>query len=346
LGLALLASSALVTAPLWAQTGEPIRLEYDAPATCPTQGAFLAEVRARTSRARLAEASERARTFRVSLTPTKDGTTGHLEVTEADEGTSQRVVEGASCSEVASALALVAALAIDPAASTAPIVLPPAAASETIAPTLAPTSSAPPPVQPARPPAPRSYEVASEPKTRKESRVDVAAHVALSVVTAGSPLGLVWGPSVGASLALERRSWLAPELRAGLTYAGSDSPDVANDGYATFTWWRGELEVCPLRLPLAQTLDLRPCALGRAGALVSAGHGLGSSLTSVRPWGELGASALLEWRVMGPLEFELELGADFPLLRELFDFKHPMNQVYQAPGVLAEGRLGLAVHFP
>ena len=79
---------------------------------------------------------------------------------------------------------------------------------------------------------------------------------------------------------------------------------------------------------------------------MSAGHAVTSSLTSVRPWGELGVSVLLEWRVMGPLAIEGEIGPDFPLVRESFDFNAPAQHGYLAPRALAEGQLGLGVHFP
>jgi len=346
--LALLAG--LWTLPLAAgadDNGEPVRFEYGAPATCPARDAFIAEVRARTSRARLAQEGEQARRFHVSLAWTEAGAEGTLVVTDLALGTSRRVVDGDSCSAVASALALVVALTIDPSAATGPLPLAAAAAGAPpvppiqVSPVTVPLSSPPPPSSNT---APLSHVLIEEPHASRV-RLDLAAHVSLAVFGAGSPLGSVFGSAIGGSVALDRRTWLAPELRVGFSYAGSDSPNVP-DGYARFTWWRAELEVCPLRLLLARTLDLRPCAFGRAGALVSAGHGLDSSVTSTRPWGELGASALVEWRVMGPLALEVEMGADVPLLRETFGFQDPSDSLYQPPGVMAEGRFGLGVHFP
>jgi hypothetical protein len=330
--------------------GEAVRFEYDAPTSCPTRDAFIAEVRARTSRARLAAEGEPARTFHVTLAWSEAGAEGTLVVTDLTPTTSRRVVDGDSCSAVASALALVAALAIDPSASTGPIQVAVAGAEIPLLPQA--VSLLPPPPLPVAPPPSISRPL---PKPRieplEEARrgalpLDFAAHAALSVFGAGTPLGGVVGSSIGGSIAISRGSWLAPELRLGLSYAGIDSPEQIQNEYAKFTWWRGELEACPVRLAIARSVDLRPCALGRAGALISDGHGATSSLSSTSPWGELGVSALLEWRIVGALAIEMEVGPDFPLVRETYAFQHPFVHVYGAPPVMAEGRLGLAVHFP
>jgi hypothetical protein len=332
---------------------EAVRFEYDAPSTCPSVDNFEAEVRARTSRVSLAREGDRARTFQVKLTWTETGAQGTLVVKGLDQSTSRRTVDGDSCPAVASALALVAALAIDPSASTGPISVP---ASGALAPMSPPT-----PAQPPTPPPPPTEKAPAPPVVHPETRVethepargapplDFAVHVALGMVGVGAPLGALFGSFLGGSATFGSDPVLAPELRLGFSYTSADSAEITTDNlneYAKFTWWRGELEVCPIRGPLARTLSLRPCAVGRGGALVSAGHAIGSSLTSVRPWGELGASALLEWRVMGPLALEGEVGIDFPLLRESFGFVSPPEPVYQAPSVMAEGRLGLVVHFP
>jgi hypothetical protein len=122
-------------------------------------------------------------------------------------------------------------------------------------------------------------------------------------------------------------------------------PEVGQE-YAKFAWWRAELEGCPLRWSVAKSLEVRPCAFARAGALVSQGHGLSSSQTSIRPWSELGASLLLEWTLVGPMALELEGGATLPLIREQFEFMDPAELGYQAPSVMADVKLGVGVHFP
>jgi hypothetical protein len=149
-----------------------------------------------------------------------------------------------------------------------------------------------------------------------------------------------------AALGIVRPGLFAPELRAGVSYAKSGSITVAGNDSASFAWWRGELEACPLRFVLASTLYERPCAFVRAGAILASGNGQRSSLSPTEPWGELGVSALLEWDIVGPLRLEAEVGLSFPLSRQSFEFSNPEADVYTPPWAMPEARIGLAVRFP
>src|SRR5690348_15374430 len=70
---ALAALAAASSAPAHAEGTEPIRFELRGPAACPDEAAFVAEVQARTAKARLAAPGEVARTFRVVVTAARDG---------------------------------------------------------------------------------------------------------------------------------------------------------------------------------------------------------------------------------------------------------------------------------
>jgi hypothetical protein len=347
--------------PARAQDTGPVRIEYSAPETCPAKDAFLAEVRARTPRATVAREGESARIFQVTLAWTEEGARGTLALTEPDGTTSFREVNGDTCAAVASAIALVTVLAIDPSASTAPISLVVAGSAEAqsvpllpLRPPLhaPPLPASPPPPRPSAPPSvpfnpgtdspPAPDEGASKPL-----RLQSSASLGLHVLGVGGGAGTVFGPSFVGALAMVRSGLLAPELRAGVSYASSGTISDP-EGSATFAWWRGELEVCPLRFALASTLNVRPCAAVQAGAIVATGHG---NATSAPPatelWGELGASVLLEWDVVGPWRVEAEAGLGFPLTRRPFGFTGPNQDTVYAPTVvMPEGRIGLAVHFP
>jgi hypothetical protein len=109
----------LAAAPAHAQAAapEPIALEYTAPGGCPDADAFFAGVRARANAVRAAHAE---RLFRVAISADR----GTLDIVAGD-GTTTREVTGATCAETASALALVAALAIENRVA-APTPVPPA----------------------------------------------------------------------------------------------------------------------------------------------------------------------------------------------------------------------------
>jgi hypothetical protein len=351
-----------------AESLDPIRVEYTAPESCPGRDAFFAEVRARSPRVIFAPDGQRARLFRVTLVLNERGAEGTLALTEPQGPTSVRVVDSDTCAAVASAIALVAVLAIDPSASTGllpdvtsgsavpmPVPLtggetenaeangqaakPPRGSGEIEEGNLAPSRLGGSPLVPTVP-----NRGSSEP-LRFEGSASLGAHVLDATGGAGAAVG----PYFFAALARVHPGVFAPELRAGLSYASRTIPDPnpENEGTATFTWWRGEVEACPLRFTLARTVHARPCASLRAGAIVSEGHGTRNSVTSTNPWGELGASALMEWDVVDPLRLEAEAGLGFPVTRKTFEFQGLTADRLYTPGVVMPGgRIGLAVHFP
>ena len=92
---------------------EDVVLEYQAFAGCPDRARFEAEVRALSARARFVEALPGARRFRVRLWRAAGGVQGTLNIS-ASSGDTERQVSGKTCNEVASALALATAIAVDP----------------------------------------------------------------------------------------------------------------------------------------------------------------------------------------------------------------------------------------
>jgi hypothetical protein len=106
--------SCLATTPARADQ-EPILLEYSADPGCPSGAEFERMVFERAHKARPALAQEPARLFAVTIRDTKHGVQGSLTVSEGGVNL-VRQVQGKNCRQLASVLALAAALAIDPAA--------------------------------------------------------------------------------------------------------------------------------------------------------------------------------------------------------------------------------------
>jgi hypothetical protein len=73
---------------------EPVRVEYDAPASCPAEEAFWAAVTARTPKVRRGEEGAAARTFSIKLVAGGDESTEHLVVRALDGSTTEREVAG------------------------------------------------------------------------------------------------------------------------------------------------------------------------------------------------------------------------------------------------------------
>lgn len=93
---------------------EVVELRYQAPAGCPARAAFEAEILGRTPNVRLGAPAHRR--FAVTIEATADGFRGALVVDQVAD----KELAAERCDDLASALALVTALAIDPSAVVAP----------------------------------------------------------------------------------------------------------------------------------------------------------------------------------------------------------------------------------
>lgn len=346
---------------------EPIRVDVRAPAGCTDTDAFVAEVTARTAKARLAGAGEAARSFTVTITTRGKRAQGTLVIDDPRGAGGARTVEGDSCGEVASALSLVTALAIDPRASTA------------ARPPPRPPPPAPPPPPPPRP---RSVELPRRPLLPPYAPLPWWGPIGLPLPAAPGS----WPPprwQVSAVLHAGAASALAP----GMTLVLSGSIDVARVGSGIlapafrfsflqadsgeltpaaspllrtrFRWTAGRLEGCPVRLPLGPVVAY-PCALVEAGVHDSDGQSPfapGGTLPDAqhlgvaRPWVAPGLLGRLQLAVSGDLVLELQGGATFPLIRDTFYF----GPTSTAPGAIiahavpAAGGFvsgGVGMHFP
>ncbi len=313
---------------------EPIRVVYHAPEGCPDAAWFEAQILARTQRVRLAAQEESGRSIDVEI---EEGghTLGRLSVRGLDGGVTRREVAGDDCNEVASALALVAALVLDPSAATTPVAMAPKPAGPTVGPRPAPAP--PPKARPAAAPAPRSERPPPAPRLR----FSVGDSVLLA---SGVSPGALAGGVVFAQIAREASSF-SPALRVGLARALSGPIDTAA-GAAHLDWTVGVLDLRPWsfaldRLVLAPTLEVE------VGALHGSGWGVAVPQHPTRPWMSLGVGAGASFRFYGPLFLDLTATASVPFIRDNFYFDpDPSRTVSRAAVVGVRGALGLGVRFP
>jgi len=208
-------------------------------------------------------------------------------------------LHGTTCGEVADALALVLALAID------------ARANDASALTAAPPP--PPPLTPSPAGAPPEL-----PSDRLVGRTSRASRWAIS-----STLGVgVTGPFVGPEAFLEmslvpatgdRGFSLLPGARLGASLTWSRAGDSFGD-VAQFTRVSAILDLCPLRLAWGR-LVASACARGEAGALTASG---GSLQTSPRPSLAGGALVVAHWTLWDRAFVQLEGGAVLPFPQDRF----------------------------
>ena len=333
---------------------EPLTVDYVAPEGCPAAASFFTDISSRTRRARAARLGERARVIHVRIVRRGDGHLGTLAIEDTSGTGTAREVAGGACSEVASALALVAALAVDPRASTAPH--PPAETRETGAPpgTTATGPTEPPATAASGPATPPAATVQREPAPDRASkpptppRPDGAPRRTSFAVGAAAEIAMVADAVVSlrifGDMDFQREGdILAPSFRIALARS-LDRDKRAAIGGATLRWTQGALDGCPLRLAIGSRFALRPCLATTAGILEAAPD-IGAARSRTRPWVTLGAHARAVWAPVDRLAIEAEAGVIAPLYRESFFFE-PNVPVYEAPAVAFAGRFGASLRFP
>jgi hypothetical protein len=332
-----------------AEEPEPIRLSYAAPQVCPDEAAFVAQLRARTQRARLVTGSEQERrTFEVEVTAAKGGYEGKLVIRSA-ERKSDRTVGGQSCDEVVAAMGLVTALAIDPQASTKAVSeLPPA--PEPPPPELA--AAEPPPPEPPPPPPPEPLVKATPPEpTPAESVVPPARKVPPWRVALGFGGGVRGGtlpsaaPDASAFVALRKdEGLLAPSFRLSFAGTATQQLEVA-PGTASFRYLGGRAEGCPVRIGTSE-LGFRPCAGFEVGSVAASADGVSNAQTTSRPWYAATVAARVEWEVVRKVFVEGSADMIANLREDRFYFGPDMT-LYRQPLIGAAASLSLAfVPFP
>lgn len=315
--------------------GEPdsprFRLLYEAASdACPNAPAFLAAVRARTERPRLAAPGESAPVFAVTIQdePPRGRVVGRLEIREEDGARQERVVESETCSDVAKALALVVALYLDPDATIErepapeePLVSPPAPATKR----RVEASLPPPPPPPRRP-------------------IVLGAGVAAGVL---GGVGPSVAPRAGAFVAMEidagPRAWSRGSLRLSADASASDA-DVGA-GSQSYRLIAGALRVCPARLPLASRVALAPCAGMQVGVHRGTTSGIPNARAEDKTWLATTGTASLGVDLSRTVTVELEGGLVAPLRRTRF-FLAPDLTLFRTPALAGTGGAAVLVRFP
>ncbi len=344
--LALLPSFALfVASKVGADEGtwESVRLVYESSDACPDREGFEALVRARTARALFAGPYASARTFEVHLT---GGRSPHGQLTVRRDGVDEgaREVRADTCSDVAEALALVVALAIDP---NSPVGAPPPTGLPRASPTTSPpAAAAAPPVQGA-PPRPASMgSTQIEDKSEESSRSPSLPHT----LYLGTDLAMATGISLETLVTVsprlgwraERTSLIAPSVSVGLIHATSGALSIPV-GAASLAWTAGQIDGCALSWPPGPVRVLG-CLRAEGGALTASGSDITPLQSRTRAWLAMGPLARGEWALLPPLFVTAEAAAMVRLTTDRFFFL-PDVTIRVIPVLGLEGSAGLGVHF-
>jgi hypothetical protein len=361
-----LASGLSLTRPSSAAGTTPVRITIEAPDGCSSPRAFFDAVRARTDRIHLTARREGLE-LRVSVTRAHNKVRGELRVIDENGGSSARTVEGASCAEVVHALSLTAALVLDQ-------IVPPVEAMNDS--TAAPGENggafgSERPSQGARrgegespsevrqrgddeeeeedaeeldEPEPSEEDEdedddieSSEPSEPFGVRVEVGAQ---------SVVGEIISPrvSVGGALFVSANStWervFSPSVGLAIAHVPAEFGQAGGD--VSVRWTAALLSACPLTFRPADSLAIRPCALGIGGQVVARGESSDVSAKASRSWWSTGVLGRATLAIGSSATLRFELGLTVPLARRRFVTTPPEKTVGESPTISAIGGLGVA----
>jgi hypothetical protein len=312
----------LLPATTGAQTVAPLAvdLSYEAPADCPDAQGFRAQVRGRTARVTFAEPSQASDVgWTVVIRPTASGTRGTLRVTGAQLEKLERHVTAATCDQVVSALALGAALSVDPEASLV-------ARSE-------PEKAAPRPE-----PKPEAARRPSKPKPRAATRLALGLSL---TARSGMAADLVWTPRPFAGLSVRSQSGHTWGMRLSATQTHGSASSSA--GQADLAWSMGRLEVFPVRFG-SGLLRFEPALFVEAGQLRARGVAVTPVNEVRRPVLLAGALGRLSLLAFDLLLLELEAGPALPVIRDRF-YVQENTTVFSVPAWAGFAAAGVGLEF-
>ncbi len=347
---ALLLGVILMSGSAFAQSN--VTWQYTAPPECPSEQEFRDWVSARLlgeSRAgELAPTAGKGGALHVEvrLEPTEHRAL--LVIEEPGAPLVERTIEGDTCAELASGLALITALAFaGPKAGTDLSASPPASAGEPD-PHL-PRSSQPDATRLAPPTNPASSEPPTEPAPDKRPRVSSLRPIHLEIGAAGwlntwsAPKGM-FGANAFARLSPNAsRGWSA-RVAGSYGYRAA----AVNERRAEFTFIGVRPEACPISRELPLKLVAEGCGALDLGALRGRGEassGLQDTASHTIFWAAAVLTGRLRARLDGRFSIEAQAELGLPLVRHEFVFEDPPESIFEVPGVGFGAGLGFGVEF-
>lgn len=291
---------------------EPSRIIWSAAPDCGSKDSFLSELRSRTARLRPAAEGEHATTLIVEMMRDEGGVHGQLTVRKANGDLLTREVPGRNCQEVASAMALIAALMVDPLA----------ARSE--------DDST--PVVPSRRPARRPHAAESDWTLRGDLRLTGRTAVAPEVA---------WGESIGAMLTWEKNRFRPSVQLSFLRAQGSASRSF---GSAELRWTAGQLVLCPWGAQPGTSWDVRACALFQLGRLRGSGYDTPNPTEGTIVWSAAGIQLEGRLKLVGPLWAGVDAALLQPFTQERF-YVEPSRTLFRVPAWGTSFGAGLGLLF-
>jgi hypothetical protein len=338
LGLAMLLGAAELLAQPAERAPDVVRasVEFTAPEGCGSRADLIARITRRSERIQFVAEPEPPRKLAVAIAAEGEALVATLELEQPSGRRSSRTLRAATCDEALEAVALVAAVSLDPTASTAP--------ERELPPTPPPAAETPaaPVTQ-----APASKAVTAPDEQSETLNIGVAA-VVLGQASWGPAPSLLPGIGFALAVVLDTGTPFSPMARASYVHSGGGgfNPETGT-GQAAFELNQGALELCPVRFG-SRSAAIFPCPFFTGGRLLAQGSETLEAETHSRPWWVVGGALLALFRPVGPLELQLSGSVGIPLIRDTFQFgpADPEHVVHEVPGAVFVLGLGAGAVFP
>ncbi len=315
-----LVASCCLSGGAWAQPSparqtEAFRLVWSSSAGCGDGKAFLSELKSRTTLLRDAQREEHGLTLIVATFLEGSEVRGQLTLHKQSGEISVRKVPGSSCEEVESALALVAALMVDP---------------------LAASWEREPPKPPPRPETPPLPPPARSPFADFSLRLEQR----LTARNAIAPR-FTWGQGWGLMVTREAGDY-RPSVAVSAQVARATTSATA--GSAELGWAAAQVTLCPASYRPTASWDFRVCGAFQLGRLRGTGFRTASPARQSVLWSSVGLQVEGRYELLGPLWLGWEGALTFPFSRERF-YLEPQEILHRIPSWGASFGLGLGLRF-
>jgi hypothetical protein len=328
-----------------AQEEITVSLALQGPPGCGSETDLSSRIAWRTSRVRIVPIGSSERHLDVKLETTERSATATMSLTLPNGRRATRVLKAATCDEAIDAAALVAAVTLDPTASTNPTPPPDAGASgaggAATGGTTATGGTA------ARPP-----EATGGTTPSGDSRSELSGSLFVPLELVGGPApSLLYGVGFGAMGVWERGSVLSPAARLSGAHFFGQEYQVAG-GTAYFNLNVANLDLCPVRIG-NEFVGLFPCGTVAYGILRAEGRQTNDGKVENLPWWVLGGTLLAVLRPVQPLEVQLFGTLGSPLVSDMsFQFgcaegttDCEPNVFHEVPPLIVQGGFALGVFF-
>jgi hypothetical protein len=287
------------------------RVTYRAPDGCPDERAFMALIAKRAPRAEHSDEAERAHHFTVEIVLDDERKArGNLSIEEPDGNTTRRDVPAKDCVNAVEAIALIAAVILDPRAAESS-----AADASQVSASPRPSPAPSPPSRPGRAPASSPVDGTARP-ARSFWRPGLAVSGTLQGAIAPE---LTPGISASGVLLWDRPGLWQPFFSLAGHYAQSGTTTTTS-GEADFQWYAARATLCPVRWPDGGRVTLRACAFGDLGVLRGEGRLAENARDAPAFWAAAGPSARLEVAISPAFGLALEAGLLLPAFHDRFVF--------------------------